>query len=269
MTDREPLAGRTIVVTRAASQAGALTARLEAAGARIVEVPTIAIEPPPSWAALDSAIESLHGFTWVIFTSTNAVAMVDRRLVERRESMQVFHGRRIAAVGAATAAALRARGLEVDALPGAYRAEALVERLRDEIGPGDHVLVPGAAETRDVLRRGLESLGAAVSEVPVYVTRRVAGAVTGLLERLVAGEIAAVTFTSPSTAHSFASLFTAEERQAWAPRVRVASIGPVTRAAAAECGLETTIMPEVQTIDALARAIVEAFAPKASVERER
>src|SRR5262249_56821237 len=48
-----PLAGRVIVVTRAREQAGPFAALLEEAGGQVMLVPTISIEPPASWAALD------------------------------------------------------------------------------------------------------------------------------------------------------------------------------------------------------------------------
>src|ERR671934_2736578 len=79
-TDERPLEGRTIVVTRAAAQAQRFTQLLEAAGARVLEAPAIVIAPPPSWEPLDSALAALDTFTWVVFTSVNGVAMVDRRL---------------------------------------------------------------------------------------------------------------------------------------------------------------------------------------------
>ena len=77
------LNGRTIVVTRAAAQAQRFVTLLEDAGARVLEAPTIAIEPPVSWEPLDRGLDDLTTFTWVMFTSVNGVAMVDRRLRER------------------------------------------------------------------------------------------------------------------------------------------------------------------------------------------
>ena len=67
-----PLDGRTVVVTRAAEQAGRFVALLEEAGARILQAPAIVIAPPASWAPLDAALAELGRFTWVIFTSVGA-----------------------------------------------------------------------------------------------------------------------------------------------------------------------------------------------------
>jgi uroporphyrinogen-III synthase len=264
-----PLQGRTVVVTRAAAQATALTTRLEALGARVVEVPTIVIDPPASWAALDGALDALDRFTWVIFTSVNAVLMLERRLTARGASLHVLADKRLGAVGATTAAALVERDLVVHALPDTYRAEALVERLRFAVGPRDHVLLPAATETRDVLSEGLRHLGATVTEVPVYATRPVARREDGLFGELAGGAVDVITFTSPSTVRAFAELFTDDERQIWAGRVRVATIGPVTAAKAREYGLETTVMPAVQTVEALAQAIADHFSAGAPGSRTR
>jgi uroporphyrinogen III methyltransferase/synthase len=106
----------------------------------------------------------------------------------------------------------------------------------------------------------LRALGAAVTEVAAYVTRKPEGGAGRLAEALAAGDVDVVTFTSSSTARNFAEAFTDAERGAWRGRVRVASIGPITAATAAEYGLPTDIMPAEYTIPALARAIAEYFA---------
>ncbi|MGH7325244.1 MAG: uroporphyrinogen-III synthase [Candidatus Rokuibacteriota bacterium] len=259
MKSAGPLAGLTIVVTRAADQAQRFVELLEAAGARVLQAPTIAIEPPSSWVPLDRALDDLAAFTWAIFTSVNGVTMVDRRLRQRGLGWTGFVQLRVAAIGPATAEALGEHGVRPAVVPGEYRAEGLVERLRSEIGPPDRVLLPRAAQTRDVLTQELARLGAAVTEVPAYTTRRVEASAARLREALAAGAVDAVTFTSSSTARNFAELFTDAERRTWLARVIVASIGPITAATAAEYGLTTHVMPREYMIPALARAIAEHY----------
>jgi uroporphyrinogen III methyltransferase/synthase len=255
-----PLGGRTIVVTRAAAQAQRFTQLLQEAGARVLEAPAIVIAPPPSWDPLDTALGQLESFRWVVFTSVNGVAMVDRRLVACGLGWGAMTGRGVAAIGPATADALGEHSVRPDIVPDEYRAEALAARLAAAIEPGDRVLLPRAAQTRDVLVVALRRLGAEVTEVPAYTTRRAEGSAARLRDALNAGAIDAVTFTSSSTARNFAELFTEEERRAWRGRVAVASIGPITAATAAEYGLPTDVMPSEYTIPALARALEAYFA---------
>lgn len=270
-TGTRPLGGRTIVVTRAAAQAQRFTQLLEAAGARVLEAPAIVIAPPASWEPLDTALAQLDTFAWVVFTSVNGVAMVDRRLGARGLPWSAVAARRVAAIGPATADALGEHGVRPDVVPDEYCAEALAARLAPLIGPGDRVLLPRAAQTRDVLVVELQRLGAQVTEVPVYTTRRAEGSAARLREALAAGAIDAVTFTSSSTARNFAELFTEDERRAWQGRVAVASIGPITAATAAEYGLPTDVMPSEYTIPALARALEAYFArvPRGPARRPR
>jgi uroporphyrinogen III methyltransferase/synthase len=258
----KPLTGRVILVTRAREQAGAFAELLEAAGARVLLVPTIAIEPPESWAPLDAALAS--DFAWAIFTSVNGVSMVRRRVVATGQGRALLERARLAAIGPATAAALAEWDLRSAVVPDEYVAEALVERLRPLIAPGERVLLPRAAETRDLLVRELTALGAAVTEVSAYRTRSATEQAPGLREALAEGRVDVVTFTSSSTVRSFCALFGAVELPRLMAGVTVACIGPITRATAQGRGLEPRIVPEDYTIPGLARAIVAHFEPARS-----
>jgi uroporphyrinogen III methyltransferase / synthase len=269
--EERPLEGRTIVITRARAQAQRFAQLLEAAGARVLQAPTIVIEPPASWELLDTALGALDSFTWVAFTSVNGVAMVDRRLSARGLAWAAITRKRVAAIGPATAEALAEHGVRVELVPTEYRAEALVEALRRLVGPADRVLLPRAKETRDVLVVELRRLGVTVTEVPAYQTRRIEDGVVRLREALASGSVDAVTFTSSSTARNFAEQFSDSERSAWRGRIAVASIGPITAATAAEYGLSTDVMPSEYTIPALARALADYFAraPRSAGRRSR
>lgn len=258
----KPLSGRVVLVTRAREQAGAFAELLEAAGARVMLVPTIAIEPPDSWAPLDAALGEAPD--WVVFTSVNGVAMVRRRVEATGHGRGVLERSRLAAIGPATAAALRDWGLTVEVVPREYVAERLLERLRPLVAPGARVLLPRAAETRDVLVRELTAHRARVTEVAAYRTRAATEHAAGLREALAAGWVDAVTFTSSSTVRSFCALFAAAELPRLLRGVTVACIGPITRATAEAHGIATQVVPEDYTIPALARAIVTHFEPARS-----
>jgi uroporphyrinogen III methyltransferase/synthase len=254
-----PLAGRVILVTRAREQAAAFAALLEQAGGTVMLVPTIAIEPPASWEPLDAALARAADYQWVVFTSVNGVEMVRRRLAMSGRGGEVLRPCRIAAIGPATADALRAFGLRAAVVPEEYVAEGLVDRLRAEIVPGDRMLLARAAEARDVLVRELSALGARVDEVPAYRTRAAREHAAGLRTALAERRIHVVTFTSSSTVRNFCALFPRAELGRLMDGVTVASIGPITRAAAAGFGLDTHVMPAEYTIPALAAAIASHF----------
>jgi uroporphyrinogen III methyltransferase/synthase len=250
-----PLAGRFVVVTRTAEQSRALAAPLEAAGATVLASPAIAIVDPPDTAPLRAAIGRLTGYTWIVFTSANAV----ERFVGAGggDGLRVCPHPAIAVVGSATAAALQAHGIEPDLIPGDYRAEGLVEAFeRLGAGPGWRVLIPRALEAREILPDTLRELGAVVDVVPAYRTVA-AQPDPQVVERLSAGTVDAVTFTSPSTVRNFLEgLRMAGIEPATALEgVVLASIGPVTTDALVKAGLAATVEAEPSTVEALIDAL--------------
>jgi uroporphyrinogen III methyltransferase/synthase len=257
-----PLHGRVVVVTRPREQAGRFRALLEDAGARVLTVPIIAIEPPESWAPLDRALADLGRYHFVVLTSVNGVEMVRRRLAATGRAVDALRAARVAAIGPATAEALGALGVTPELVPEEYVAEGLAAGLRRLVRPGDRVLLPRAARTRDVLVRELEAMGAVVDEVAAYRTRPAVEDAGSLRDALAGGEVDVVTFTSSSTVTHFAELFAPGELARAMAGVTVACIGPVTRATAAEHGLRADIVPDAYTVPALARAIAAHFAQK-------
>lgn len=257
-----PLAGRTIVVTRARAQAHALRELLEAAGARVIEIPAIRIVPPDDYGLLDAAIGRLGDYQWIVFTSQNAVEAFAERLLQTRAGGAADLPRlRIAAIGPATAQALRAHGLRPSLAPDRFVAEALVEAFAREAGAGGvrgdlrgtRILLPRAAEARSVLPEGLRALGASVDVVPVYRVEVEREQHPEAWRRL-SGRVDAVTFTSPSTVRSFAELLGAEAPRLLAGAL-VACIGPVTAAAARSRGLAVGLVADTYTIPGLADAL--------------
>src|SRR5688500_6122765 len=99
----QPLAGRTVVVTRAASQAGAFIAALESYGATVISCPTIDIAEPDSYERLDEAIDHLYGYDWLIFTSANGVEYFLRRLQTRGVGVEELDDLKVCAIGETTA----------------------------------------------------------------------------------------------------------------------------------------------------------------------
>ena len=165
-----PLAGRRVLVTRAAHQAGKLSEGLRALGAEPVEVPVLEIRPPGSFEPLDAALRQLDSYDWLILTSANAA----RALAERAAALGIALAQparlKVAAIGEATAAAVRKAGLQVAFVPEAYVAESLVEGLQARAA-GMKILLVRAAVARDVIPGALRAAGAEVDVVDAYRNR--------------------------------------------------------------------------------------------------
>jgi uroporphyrinogen III methyltransferase/synthase len=249
--DRRPLAGARIVVTRARAQASSLSARLRELGADVIEMPAIRVEPLDT-GPLDRALAVAPEYDWMIFTSQNAVEVVWGAMRARGLDARTLGGVRIAAIGRATADALLDHGMAADVVPQRFVAESLVEALetRDDVS-GRRVLLPRAADARDVLPDGLRALGAEVDVVPIYRTMMDGEGAARVAARLTAGDVDLVTLTSSSTARYFVDAVGADAARA-AP---VASIGPVTSAAARALGLRVAVEAEESTIAGLIAAL--------------
>ncbi len=253
------LAGRTVLVTRAPGQAGEFSKLLRGRGASVVELPTIEIVPPESWAEADRAIDRLPGYDWLILTSTNAVEWFLRRVRERRGNLACLSGVRICAVGPKTRAALEAAGLAVTFQPSVYRAERLIQEAGDGAWSGARVLFPRAAEGRDVIPDEMRRVGAALDLVTVYRTVPSPAGRERLRALLAAGALDAVTFTSGSTVKSFVALLDPAQVADIAGRVAVACIGPVTADDARAAGLPVDALAREATIPSLADALESYF----------
>jgi uroporphyrinogen III methyltransferase / synthase len=254
----KPLFGKRILITRAREQASAFGQRLEAAGAEVIEFPTIQIEPPESWEPLDSAVARIREYQWVIFTSTNGVRFFWDRLRNAGRDVRDLFGITVCAIGPATAAALLDRGIRADIIPAEFKAEALVEAVGSERVRGARVLLARAAEAREVLPEELTRRGAAVDVVPAYRTVRNTANADELRTLLREGKVDAVTFTSSSTVRYFLDLV-GEEAARLLQGVVVASIGPITAETATRHGIVSHIVPDSYTIPALADALVRHF----------
>lgn len=251
--DRGPLFGKRVLITRTREQASSLAELLAERGAVPIPLPTIRIEPPTDWSAADGAIDELGQYAWAIFTSANGVRCFFERLEQRGFDPRALHGARLAAIGAATAAALTALHLRVDFCPSSAVAEALVEELRQFPLAGQRVLLPRAQEAREVLVDGLAKQGARVDDVAVYQTRPAGDPdlATRLLE---GGNLDVVAFTSSSTVKNLVRLLGDRVPTLLAP-LTLASIGPITSRTARELGLTIQIEAEEQSIPGLVAAL--------------
>ena len=257
-----PLFGRRILVTRSRTQASAFTRRLEALGAQVVEVPTIDIAPPESFDALDASLNALDGFSWVVFTSANGVEAFFERLRRRtappHDARALAHAR-IAAIGPATADALRAHGIEADAVPHEYRAEAVFDAMRERgLDADDAVLIPRAQVAREALPEMLAGIGCAVTVAPAYRTV-VPGTSADAAKAALADGVDAVTFTSSSTAENLVALL-GEDAPALLADARLFSIGPITTATLERLGFPPASTASSYTIPGLVDTLLEAFA---------
>ena len=208
-----------VLVTRASDRAQPLVDALRDAGFEPVECPLIEIEP------IDDGPIDLRGYDWVIVTSANGAEQLAKR--------RLGDVPRVAAIGDATAGALRAHGLPADFVPSTSTQEGLVADFPRPVG---RALFVGAEGARGVIAADLPADFRAV-----YRTRE--------LRPAAVPDVDVAVLASPSAARAFSMLATA---------IPVVTVGPETTHAALDVGL-TVIGEAVRPdVDALVAALREA-----------
>lgn len=239
---RKPLAAKTVAVTRPAATAGPLERSLAAAGATVVKVPLIAVEPPSDGGVELRALgKRLDDFDWVVFTSSNGVTAFASVFVS-----QVPASLKWAAVGRATASALSALGVPVSLIPGREDSSGIAAQMPSPV-PGQSVLLVQAESPASALDEELADRGWIVQKVAAYRTVAVDPSPSDLAW-VAAADI--VTLASPSAATNLARL--------GVRGVPVVCIGPRTAAASREHGLAVVGIADGPDPQAFTQAVIAA-----------
>jgi uroporphyrinogen-III synthase len=186
-----------------------LVPRVEALGHEAVLCELIRSEPLG-----DEPIDA-SGYDWLVVTSRNGANELGRRGVSANK---------IAAIGPATAAALREHGMRVDLVPDTHTQEG----LRDALPPGRLLLAAAEGARRDVIDADF---------VPLYRTVELA---------VEAPDADVALLMSGSAARALA---------ASGARIPVVAIGPQTAAEARTAGLEVAAEAATHDVDGLVEAL--------------
>src|SRR5205823_4343538 len=163
-------------------------------------LPCVEIAEPDDWSAVDRALAELATYQWLVFTSTNGVHAFSRRLRKTGRDVRALGGLKLAAIGPATAEALRSYQLEPDVVPENYSSEHLAGELLHRVR-GQRVLLARADRGRELLRQELGRV-AHVEQVAVYVQKDATVDAAGPIDCLRRGELDYVTLTSANIARA-------------------------------------------------------------------
>jgi uroporphyrinogen III methyltransferase/synthase len=257
-----PLLARRIAVAASTRTASRLAHRLAELGAEVTILGVVEIRALAPSAASNDALDRLERYHWIVFTSAHGVSHFLRLARGRGLDAAAWRGRRVCAIGPATARALEEAGVAVALVPNDFVAEGVVDALAAAEGgldrlAGRRILWPRAREARAVLQRTLEAAGATVDVVACY-ENVLPEDHDGAVERLRASPPELLVFTSSSAVANFERLLGGEAKAIFGS-TPVAALGPVTAATARSRCERVEIVPHENTVDALVDAIVEYF----------
>jgi uroporphyrinogen III methyltransferase/synthase len=261
-----PLTGKRIVITRAPDQSQELARLLVDRGADVLFCPTVEFAAADDRGPLNQALLHLGEFDWIFFTSQNAVTYFIRAALRLGAVLNLTSSEKpfIAAVGPGTARTLQQEGIRVSHVAREFRGAALAAEMKERIA-GKKILLPrsdlAGSDAPDCLR----AAGADVAEVVCYRTLRPKVS-NEVQERMLHGEVDAVTFASPSAFRNFVAELGAEQvKKLTARGVVLAAIGPITSAVIRDEGFAVGCEAREATPASLAQAISDYFVKQASV----
>jgi uroporphyrinogen-III synthase len=260
-----PLAGKTVLVTRAAGQSAKLVEELAARQVKVKLLPLISFAPPENFDGLDAALIRLESFDWIVFTSANAVQAVEGRRQELAQgAIETLKMPRVAAVGPATADAAENAGYSVDYVAMEHRGTGLAKELKDEL-KGRRVFLPRSDKANpdlpEVLRRG----GAVVTDVVAYKTLAAGETDKERVKDSIRDGVDGILFFSPSAVQNFLELLGRERLAALQGRAVMVAIGPTTAGALSAAGVQRIAW----AADTTPKAVVEALEGHLSRTRKR
>lgn len=253
--EQRPLFGKRVLVTRPRHQAADLANQLEQLGAVVFLLPTVEIRELTDWSIVDETLAKLATYQWLVFTSANGVHALIGRLRCLGRDLRALGGVKLAAIGPATADALRGYQLEPDLVPDEYRSESLAAALKERAA-GQRILLARADRGREVLQTELAA-AAEVTQIAVYSQVDAIDLHSEVLDCLRRGEIDYVTLTSSNIARAFINALDATCRgRIEAGEVKLISISPVTSAAIRELGLPVAAEATEYTSEGVIAAIL-------------
>lgn len=225
-----PLKDKTVLVTRSEDQAEDFIHQLQQSGAKTLALPLI------KTTRIDHTFNNLDDYTWIIFTSANAV-----RYFFEMVSMETITSK-IAVVGEKTSKLITNMGLVVDCMPSEFTAKDLAKELPVKVN--DKILIPRSDLAKNDIIELLEQRGCQVDAITIYRNTPI-HYTTDELSKIFDQQIDFITFTSGSTVEAF--------RQLNVPlkQMQIICIGPATANVAQKSGINVDAIASPHTIEGM------------------
>ena len=255
--ENRPLFGKRIVLTRSRGQMAKFSQKLSELGADVLEIPAVKGADPDNKQNFIDALLALNSYDWLVFTSVNGVATFFEFFFRRFHDLRDIGGAKIAAVGPATAAKLRALHLQVDLMPDEFVGRKIAEEFAEHGSiENSKICLLRAENANRELPDALEEMGAIVDDIGLYKTVAETEDFFGVAKNFLAHGADWVTFTSGSTVEFFHARFDLPRLMKQFPQMKIASIGPETSKAIRTLKLEPAIETKEHTMDGLTKELL-------------
>jgi len=227
-----PLDQRNIIITRSKEGISDIKKIFTSKGATVFDLPAISIGDPDDFKPLDEALNQINDFHWIIFSSSNGIKFVDKRLRYFNSSLKECSKKtKIAVVGAKTSTTLDDFGIKADFIPPESVAESLIDNFPVS-GYGLRVFVPRVQTGgRDLIVDQFSKAGSSVFEVAAYETRCPESIPKETIDIISNRKVDAIIFSSGKTVVNAAFLLEKKLGKQWLEyfdQIKLLTIGPQT-----------------------------------------
>lgn len=254
--DNKPLFGKKIIITKSRAQDSSFKKALCCLGVHVIEFPTIDIQPVTDFSETDVIIYAINTFSWIIFTSVNSVEIFMDRLFHLNFDSRAIANTNIAVTGKETVDTLKKYGIVPDLVPEKFTPEEVIIALKNIKTDltGDKILLPGSATAWDYIPGELKKMGADVTRLTVY-KNIISEYTREQIESVFTDDVDIVAFTSSSTATNLVKIFKDYGMDNLIPKIRGASIGPVTSETVRTLGIPVLLEAKSNTIRSFVETI--------------
>ena len=227
-----PLDQKNIIITRSKEGIIDIKKLFISKGANVYDFPAISIGDPDDLNPLDEALTQINDFHWIIFSSSNGIKFVDKRLKYFNSSLKECSKKlKIAVVGEKTAKTLDDFGIKADFIPPEFVAESLIDNFPIS-GYGLRVFLPRVQTGgRDLIADQFRKAGSRVFEVAAYETRCPDSIPKETIDVIYNRKIDAIIFSSGKTVLNSSVLLEKTLGKKWLEyfdKTKLLTIGPQT-----------------------------------------
>lgn len=252
------LKNKVIVITRNEEQAEDSIKKFESLGAIVIPFPTIKVRPLKVFNMFDNYADQLNNFDYIVFTSENAVKYYVIRLKEI--ALDLPENLSVVCVGRKTADKCLEFNINVDIVPDDFSAKGLLNYFEKHDITKKKFFIPSSAIATEELKAGLIELGAEVTKTPIYdVGLPDEDEIEEGKKLLQKQKPDLFIFTSPSTYNNFLKILQIENAKNYFEGYSITAIGPTTKEAIENSGVNVNIVPNNFTMDDLIDSIVEFY----------
>lgn len=247
------LKDKKVLVPRGAGQAKSFSQLVEKYGGISIEIPLIAFRPIELNQQLQTAMDKIDTYDWIIFTS-NVTVETFFSFYKNKDDKSFP---KIAVIGKKTEEVLQEKGYHAEFVPSAYVTEVFVDEFMPIVSSGSKVLIPKGNLAREYISTSLSNHGVLVDEIVIYETYMPDESTEKLATMLAGDQIDILMFTSPSTVNHFMNVVKEHKLENHIKRCVICCIGPVTEKKLHAFRLPVHVSPAEYTVNEMVKSTIQ------------